>query len=85
MSFNFHEHRKFSEVGHDIPCSIAIEMNARADDGKSYHMPIYGTSSRKDKLSPKCYSTFITHVLIPSDTDIMTLTKMSIALVIEDN
>ena len=86
MSINSHEHQNFSEIGHDEACNIVIEMDAFKDDCERYRLPIYGTLSRQDKLMPTCFSTLMTHVLIPSETDRITLTKMSTALVInEDN
>ena len=97
MSISPHEHRNFSEIGHDGAVSIFLEKDDCIDDSESDHIksgegivwfscPIYGTLNRKDKLTPRCCSTLMTHVLIPSETDRVTLTKMSIALVInEDN
>ena len=86
---NSHEHRNFSEFGHDEAVNIVIEMDALDDCEKDrfknrYSCPIYGTLSRKDKLTPRGCSTLMTHVLIPSEADRATLTKMSVALVINE-
>ena len=89
MSINPRENRNFSETGHAEAVSIVIETDACVEEYERidwFSCPIYGTLSRKDKLTPRCGSTLMTHVSIPSETNRVTLTKMSISLVInEDN
>ena len=84
MSIKSQESHNFLHAGQDQPCCIVLGMDAGENDVESYPVPIYGTLSRWDKLQLKSCSSLLTHVSIPAETDQTTLTKMAVALVINE-
>ena len=84
LSIKSQESHNFLHARQDQTCCIVLGMDAGENDVESYPVPIYGTLSRLDKLQLKSCSSLLTHVSIPAETDQTTLTKMAVALVINE-